>query len=415
MKKVILISAAIIIATNLAFGQGAAINTTGAAADNSAVLDLSSTAKGVLFPRLTTAERNNIQSPAHSLVIFNTTTNCIEIFNSANNFWESFNCLCQPPNAVVAKNATYSQQMAFQANWNPSPGATTYYLDASTSATFGTFVSGFNNLNAGNVTNYQVTGLNCNSVYYYRIRAANSSCISANSGVITANTSSCFNCGTVLTDTRDSKTYNTVSTGSQCWMAKNLDYGTKIQSSSSQSDNSSPEKYCYNNDDSYCITYGGLYQWAEMVQYFNGATNTSSWSPVPDDYVQGLCPVSWHIASDGEWCDMENIIEPGADPSCTNLGFRGTYIGNSLKTSGNGSLPLWANPSAGNNSSGFSAMPAGEWVSGFSNIGVHGTYTTITEYSSTDIYYRGLNSCCGGNYRAATGKSYAFSVRCIKN
>lgn len=51
--------------------------------DASAKLDVSSTNKGFLPPRMTTTERNAIASPASGLVIFNTTTNSLEIKGSS--------------------------------------------------------------------------------------------------------------------------------------------------------------------------------------------------------------------------------------------------------------------------------------------------------------------------------------------
>ena len=45
----------------------------------SAVLDVQSNNKGLLPPRLTTAERNLIAEPATGLLVFNTTLNCIEM------------------------------------------------------------------------------------------------------------------------------------------------------------------------------------------------------------------------------------------------------------------------------------------------------------------------------------------------
>ncbi|MFM8372537.1 MAG: hypothetical protein ACKOCO_09130 [Bacteroidota bacterium] len=50
----------------------------GTTPDPSAVLDIRSTEKGVLLPRLTTVQRDAVGSPATGLTIFNTTTNCLE-------------------------------------------------------------------------------------------------------------------------------------------------------------------------------------------------------------------------------------------------------------------------------------------------------------------------------------------------
>ena len=54
------------------FAQGVAINTDGSAANNSAILDASSNSKGVLIPRMTLAERDNIASPSTELLIYQT-------------------------------------------------------------------------------------------------------------------------------------------------------------------------------------------------------------------------------------------------------------------------------------------------------------------------------------------------------
>ena len=52
------------------FSQGTAINTSGAAADNSAILDISSNDKGVLIPRMSETERLSISSPARGLFVY---------------------------------------------------------------------------------------------------------------------------------------------------------------------------------------------------------------------------------------------------------------------------------------------------------------------------------------------------------
>lgn len=64
---------------SMLFGQGIAVNQTGATADPSAILDINAQQKGLLIPRLTTSERNNITLPAKALLIFNTTTSQFEV------------------------------------------------------------------------------------------------------------------------------------------------------------------------------------------------------------------------------------------------------------------------------------------------------------------------------------------------
>ena len=66
------------ISSNL-FAQNVAINSTGSNPDTSAMLDVSSTTKGFLLPRLTTTEQDAIILPATGLTIFNTTVNSIGV------------------------------------------------------------------------------------------------------------------------------------------------------------------------------------------------------------------------------------------------------------------------------------------------------------------------------------------------
>ena len=56
------------------------ITTNGASPDPSAMLEVKSTTKGLLPPRLTTAQRSAIASPALGLVIYNTDLKCIEFY-----------------------------------------------------------------------------------------------------------------------------------------------------------------------------------------------------------------------------------------------------------------------------------------------------------------------------------------------
>lgn len=60
-----------------------AINADGSSPDNSAMLDVKSASKGVLFPRMSGTQRDQIASPATGLIIFNSTSNAYEYYTGA--------------------------------------------------------------------------------------------------------------------------------------------------------------------------------------------------------------------------------------------------------------------------------------------------------------------------------------------
>lgn len=61
------------------------INTDNSLPDPSAMLDVNSTTKGFLPPRMTTAQRTAIASPAAGLTIFNTDLKCLEFYQAGTN------------------------------------------------------------------------------------------------------------------------------------------------------------------------------------------------------------------------------------------------------------------------------------------------------------------------------------------
>ncbi|MCK9254567.1 MAG: hypothetical protein GX793_10130 [Bacteroidales bacterium] len=88
------------------FAQGVAISTNGDSADPSAILDIESTNSGLLLPRMTTAQRDLIVNPAHSLIIFNTTIDCFEAFNSDTEEWIAIGCIGYTVPSGVSASAT---------------------------------------------------------------------------------------------------------------------------------------------------------------------------------------------------------------------------------------------------------------------------------------------------------------------
>jgi hypothetical protein len=63
------------------------INTSTPAATS--LVDMNSTTRGLLIPRMTTTQRNAITSPASGLMIYNTTTQTIDTYNSTTSAWVS--------------------------------------------------------------------------------------------------------------------------------------------------------------------------------------------------------------------------------------------------------------------------------------------------------------------------------------
>ena len=92
------------------------------------------------------------------------------------------------PSAPIANPATYVASQSFRANWRSVSGATGYRLDVATNNSFTNYVTGYQNLNVGNVLSRSVTGLSPSTTYYYRVRAYNGNATSGNSNVVSVTT-----------------------------------------------------------------------------------------------------------------------------------------------------------------------------------------------------------------------------------
>lgn len=211
--------------------------------------------------------------------------------------------------------------------------------------------------------------------------------------------------GGILIDPRDNQAYKTVTIGTQTWMAENLNFGTRIDGISDQTDNNIIEKYCYGDLSSNCDTYGGLYQWDEMMQY----TTTAG--------TQGICPTGWHLPKDDEWKILEMALgmsQSQADAS----GLRGTDQGSQLA----GDESLWLNGLLDENgvfgSSGFNILPAGyyyEFDELFSDKSFGAYLWTSSEDSTYWTWMRILSGSNSQVSRDLIQKKDRLSVRCVKD
>ena len=186
-----------------------------------------------------------------------------------------------------------------------------------------------------------------------------------------------FSCGDSLIDIRDNKKYPTVQIGSQCWLAVNLNYGSKIPGDQSQRDNCIPEKYCYNDLPANCTQYGALYQWDELMSYEDA------------EEIQGLCPLGWHVPSEADWNLLFAVYQGSA--------FAGRPL---LYTGYSGFNVLLAGVEFFNQSHRFADFASIIWSS--------------TSHGPYKAWSHGLN---GNNYSVSYYPSYrsnAFSVRCVR-
>ncbi len=215
-----------------------------------------------------------------------------------------------------------------------------------------------------------------------------------------------------FTDTRDGNVYSTIRIGEQTWMAENLRAtkftdGTNIPLGSSTS-TTTAYRYNPNNSSSNVSKYGYLYNWkAAMHGASSSSTNPSN--------VQGVCPTGWHLPSAAEWTQLINYLSSQSQYQC---GSTSTDIAKSLASttgwrSTTGTCAPGNTPS-NNNSTGFSAFPAGYYTgsySGFGNI----TYFWGATESGSDAITRGLSYGYGDVSSGNSSKDSARSVRCVRD
>ena len=103
-----------------------------------------------------------------------------------------------------------------------------------------------------------------------------------------------------FTDPRNGRSYyyititSVYSGDSVTVMAENLNIGEMVLGKDDQKDDTKIERYCYNNDTTKCDEFGGLYQWAEMMQ-LPSRCNTESCSDLIQLNHQGICPDGWRL------------------------------------------------------------------------------------------------------------------------
>lgn len=174
-----------------------------------------------------------------------------------------------------------------------------------------------------------------------------------------------------FTDARDGKTYKTTTIGEQTWMAENLSYKT------------STGIWVYGDDQKNVPTYGYLYNW---------------------EVAKTACPSGWHLPSDADWALLTAYL--GGE----------NIAGGKLKETGTNH---WNAQNVGaTNEIGFSALPAGfrKTDGGFFDMGSYANWWSSSEaFNTPNVWYRALYHNSSNIYSNHYPKTYAMSIRCIKD
>jgi uncharacterized protein (TIGR02145 family) len=207
----------------------------------------------------------------------------------------------------------------------------------------------------------------------------------------------------------EGNTYSTITIGTQTWMAENL-------KTTSYNDNSkipyvpyfmnwvnlTTPGYCWYRDSPDNI-YGALYNWYSLDPQNNGSKN--------------VCPVGWHVPTDDQWTVLTDYL------TNNQYGFEGSGDDIAKSLAAQSGWNSWVNAGspgndmAGNNSSGFTALPGGYCSSGGIRLssGTMGYWWTSSDSDVSSAWYRSLSYISSSVARSTINKNYGYSIRCLKD
>jgi len=195
-----------------------------------------------------------------------------------------------------------------------------------------------------------------------------------------------------MTDSRDGKTYRTVTIGTQTWMAENLNYKTA-------------NSFCYEDKSSNCEKYGRLYSWAvamDSVGEFslNGKGCGHDTTCTPEYPLRGICPEGWHLPERDEFEELFATV--GGD----------SVAARSLK-----SKTGWNDDGNGTDEFGFTLLSAG-YRNDYGEYYFEGTGGDLwyaTEFDEFKAYAVNIYDDSDDVIQEKISKYVYFSVRCVKD
>lgn len=205
-----------------------------------------------------------------------------------------------------------------------------------------------------------------------------------------------------ITDSRDGQSYSTVVIGDQWWMAENLKYLPEVMAPTTGS-TTVPHYYIYGYDGTDVDEAKAHIE--ETIHVYNERGVLYNWSA-----AMISCDEGWRLPTDNEQHELDFMFTAETcDPSriWSDVNAWDCFpAGKKMK-----SLSY-----EGNNKSGFTAIRTGRRHSdgNFDAFTWSTVFWSSTENDSNSAWIRALSSNSDGVYRNRTGKTYGFSVRCLK-
>lgn len=216
----------------------------------------------------------------------------------------------------------------------------------------------------------------------------------------------------------DGNQYNVGAIGSQCWTLGSM-HATHYADGAAIEMGSKPASDVYSTSTPYYYTpytnrgtlpadaaarilvWGYMYNWTAATRGDEGAG------------VQGICPNGWHVPTAQEWQTFRTYVN--ANPGASGSGAKAVSATNTWSVSTVPNTPGYNVTT--NNSTGFCAYPTGMYApsymgtANFVNFWSSSLENTEPWYVAMAANYNDLNV----THNASNNKSFAFSVRCVKD
>jgi hypothetical protein len=283
------------------------VNTDGSIPNSSAMLDVKSSTKGFLPPRMTLAERSAVSSPADGLVVYCSDCGtgglgalCMYMAGA----WYTLDASCSNPLTPVAGVHTVSPTQVVW-NWNTVLNATGYKWN-----TINDYASA---TDIGANTTKTETGLTCASSYT-RYAWAYNGCGNSAPVSLTQTTGACWTCGGPFTISHaagsiapvsKTVTYGTVNNipgaTSKCWITSNLGADHQATAVDDTTEASAGWYWQFNRKQGFKHT--GTTRTPNTI-WINSINENSDWLPANDPCAL-LLGSGWRLPTSTEWTNVD--------------------------------------------------------------------------------------------------------------